>query len=133
MLRKKLARTVFLILFAAVACSQQLKIKIKPLPDQEVSYRPSIEGVVSDPKAEVWVIVHPMEIANYFVQARVSVKDDGKWKGMVFIGRSEEEDIGKDFEIMAVANPDEKINQGDTLPYWPKAQAKSDIIEVKRK
>ncbi len=42
-------------------------------------------------------------------------------------------DVGKLFEIMAVADPKKKLNVGDVLKDWPEAKAKSRVIDVTRK
>jgi hypothetical protein len=104
-----------------------------PSDDAEVSERPFVEGTVADPKAKVWVIIHPMEVSDYWVQPSVAVKENGTWKVVIYIGRPGRIDVGKKFEIMAVANPNVKLSEGDILSGWPEAEARSDVIEVTRK
>ena len=100
--------------------------------EQRVPLNPIIRGKVFSKKANVWVIVHPMETDGFWVQPKATVNSDGKWRALIFIGRKGKEDSGKSFEIMAVANPKEDIARGDVLDSWPKAQAQSDTVELVR-
>jgi hypothetical protein len=99
---------------------------------QSVALEPIIRGKVYSNKAQVWVIVHPMETEGYWVQQKATVRSDGKWYTQVFIGREGTEDSGKHFEIMAVANPTKPIARGDVLDGWPSALARSEIVELIR-
>ncbi len=100
---------------------------------REVDWRPTIEGRVTDPKAEVWVIVHPVGLSSYWIQSPVSIRRDGAWRIAVYIGRAGDIDIGKEFEIMAVAFPKESLSEGQVFSEWPNAKWRSDIITVVRK
>lgn len=103
-----------------------------PNDGESVPWRPEIRGMVADRNAEVWVIVHPMEVSDYWVQPRSSVREDGSWRVIIYIGRPGSIDVGKRFEIRAIANPERELNEGDVLKYWPVAQWQSQIIEVTR-
>jgi hypothetical protein len=112
----------------------QLKIEITAPSDRAaVPQRPIVEGRVSDPASVVWVVIHPLEVSDYYVQPRANVRGKGDWKVEVYIGRPGNLDIGKAFEIRAVANPEGKLREGKILPDWPKASAISEVIEVTRK
>ena len=82
--------------------------------------------------AAVRVVAHPMETGSYWVQPNVSVKTDGTWKVIIYIGRPGDVDVGKQFEIMAVANPKISLKEGDVLDEWPDAEFKSQVVEVTR-
>lgn len=104
-----------------------------PKANEQVIERPLIEGT-ADPKAkEVWVIVHPMEVADYWVQPRVTLEATGKWAVQGHLGRPGSTDNGKLYELMAIANPSAKLNEGDRLKNWPEAAMKSQIVRVTRK
>ncbi|MEW6571972.1 MAG: hypothetical protein AB1390_12540 [Nitrospirota bacterium] len=113
----------------------------KPTTDLEISepvsggvkWRPLVEGRVTDPKAEVWVIVHPVGLSSYWIQPSVTVRRDGTWRVPVYIGRAGDIDIGKEFEIMAIAEPKERLTEGQVFSEWPKAKWRSDIITVVRR
>jgi hypothetical protein len=46
--------------------AQQYALRITvPVQNAGVPERQFVQGTVSDPKATVWVIVHPMEISSY--------------------------------------------------------------------
>jgi hypothetical protein len=103
-----------------------------PSNSAQVPWRPAVEGTVADQSAKVWVIVHPMEISDYWVQPSVTIKEDGTWKITIYIGNPGTNDVGKQFEIMAIANPKTSLNEGDKLGGWPEAQWKSQVVEVTR-
>jgi len=103
-----------------------------PSDEAQVPERPLVEGTVADPKAEVWVIVHPMAVSDYWVQQRLTPKADGTWKVKIYVGKGPI-GVGEQFEIMAVANPKVQLNEGDVLSGWPEAQWESQVIEVTRK
>lgn len=113
--------------------SETASVYIKTPPNNsKVPERPFVEGTVVD-SSNVWVIVHPMETSDYWVQPKVSIKKDGMWKVNVYIGRTGTIDVEKHFEIMAVADPQSKLQEGDVLSDWPDAELKSQIIEVIRR
>lgn len=103
-----------------------------PKNNTEVPARTYVEGYVLDPKAKVWLIIHPMETSAYWVQPSITVRKDGNWKVAAYLGRSGSIDVGKQFEIMAVANPRVGLKEGDVLDGWPEAQWNSQVIEVVR-
>lgn len=82
---------------------------------------------------KVWVVIHPMEASDYWVQPSLTVKNDGTWKVMIYVGRPGRIDVGKQFEVMAVANPKVNLKEGDVLSGWPEAEWKSEVIELIRK
>jgi hypothetical protein len=133
-IRELLALLVTTALTVGYATAGQLRLRItKPEPGAAVVERPFVEGTVSDPNAEVWVIVHPMEMSEFWVQPAVTVKEDGTWKVQIYIGRSGGSDVGKYFEIMAVASPRTTLKEGKLeRPGWPKGEAKSQVVEVTR-
>lgn len=110
---------------------RQLRITA-PADRAKVPERPVIRGKVLDPEIEVWLVVHPTEISEYFVQPRITVRENGDWRVRPYIGRSGTVDVGKEFEIMAVGNPEEKLREGKVLSNWPTAQCRSQVIEVIR-
>ncbi|MBI3195302.1 MAG: hypothetical protein HYZ34_12680 [Ignavibacteriae bacterium] len=105
----------------------------EPSDQSQVPNRPEIKGTVSDPSAKVWVVVHPTEVSDYYVQPGVTARDDGTWKTTIYIGRPGGIDVGKHFEVMAFANPTIRLKEGDILSGWPEAQWKSQVIEITRK
>jgi hypothetical protein len=124
----------FLVFFpVSPLCAQNDSIAIKsPYDGARVPERPIVEGVISDTTARIWVIVHPMETRDYWVQPGVTVGKGGVWEVRVYIGRPGTIDVGKHFEMMAVANPTETLREGKVLEMWPTAQWQSEAIEVTR-
>lgn len=106
---------------------------IEPKDGDRVPERPYISGKVADSNAEVWIIVHPMEVSDYWVQPKPSVRADGSWKASVYVGRPSGIDEGKRYEIRAIVGPKLQLKEGDVLSGWPEAKWTSDLIEVIRK
>jgi len=110
-----------------------LKIVISaPCNDRKVAPRHFVEGVVSDSTAQVVVVIHPMETADYWVQPNVTVRDKGKWKVLCYFGESGPQHARKPYEVQAFMNPKEKLREGQLLSAWPQAESKSQPIEVVR-
>jgi hypothetical protein len=132
MLLRRVPTALFIVLAISTGNAQQVVRITKPADNSQVAERPYIEGTVSDPNAIVWVIVHPMEVSECWVQQSVTVKENKTWKVQVHIGRAGDVDMGKHFEIRAIANPKEKLLEG-AAPCWPEAESRSQVIEVTRK
>lgn len=99
----------------------------------EVDQRHFVEGTVSDPSREVWVVVHPLDTSSYWVQPRVTVHSSGVWRSMAYFGRSGDLDRGKRFEIVAIAEPHETLQEGEYGSTWPRARWTSKPITVIRR
>ena len=109
-------------------------VRITAPPDRsDVPWRPPVMGTLSDPSARLWVVVHPIETSEYWVQPKVSVEADGTWSTVIYIGRAGRIDEGKGFEIVAFANPVGVLREGLVFGDWPMAEARSQRIEVVRK
>ena len=104
-----------------------------PQNNSQVTEREYVKGKASDPTSKVWVIVHPIETGAYWIQPSIIVNEDGSWSTMVYFGRSGMKDVGKRFEIIAIANPKSVLHEANILERWPDAQWKSKVIEVIRK
>jgi hypothetical protein len=105
----------------------------EPKNRDKVPERPYIEGKVSNANSAVWLVVHPMEGSDYWVQPQLTVNQDGTWRVDAYLGRPGGADAGKHFEIMAIANPKRPLKEGDVLRFWPDAESKSAVVEVVRK
>lgn len=103
-----------------------------PKNGSQVPRRPKVEGWVRDPKVPVWLVVHPIATAGYWVQSPASVGTKGNWQAGVYIGQVGTEDVGQLFEICAVACPDDKLSEGMVLRDWPMAKWRSQVLEVER-
>ncbi len=111
---------------------QRLKVRItEPSDGATVGEKPFIEGTVADASMKVWVIVHPTEVGDYWVQQPASVSEDRTWKVQIHVGEPGTK-AGTRFEIRAVANPRLQLTEGKVLDSWPDAQAMSQIIEAVR-
>jgi hypothetical protein len=110
----------------------RFKVRITgPVDETAVAERAFIEGTVADAGMRVWVIVHPTEAGDYWVQQAASVRDDGTWKVQAHLGEPGTKS-GTHFEVRAVANPKAQLSEGKVLDRWPESQWMSQIIEVTR-
>ncbi|OFX59574.1 MAG: hypothetical protein A2046_04145 [Bacteroidetes bacterium GWA2_30_7] len=98
----------------------------------KVGWRQVIKGKIVDISKKVYVIVHPMSIQGYWVQPNTTISSDGTWNCNAYIGRNTQ-DIGIEYEIMAIANPKIVLNEGDVLNSWPEAEWHSNVVTVIRK
>jgi len=123
---------ITVLAFSAMAAFGQVTIT-QPPDGAEVARRPTVMGTVSDPSAKVWVVVHPTETGSVWVQPPARIDSKGNWQTFIYIGRVGGIDSGKNFEIMAVANPTEPLREGQVLDGFPAAQHQSSIVTVTRK
>jgi len=105
---------------------------VHPLSDSTVHARQFIKGKVLDPEADVWVIIHPMETSAYWVQPIVSIEKDGRWSTYCYFGRAGDLDRGKYFQVLAVVEPKEQLEEGVILSKWPEAKWRSKVVSVQR-
>jgi hypothetical protein len=135
MRRAKAVLLLFLLLGLAPSCRRGIEVRISsPADDATVPEQPVIQGTVADARAAVWVVVYSFEVPDdYWVQPQATVKADGTWTAEIYVGDSGAENVGKQFLIMAVANPQQPLQSGDVLEGWPPAAAQSNILEVTRK
>ncbi|MFA7256751.1 MAG: hypothetical protein WC047_04180 [Kiritimatiellales bacterium] len=128
---KALFGCILLLSLSSVEAVDNLSILISsPKDEAKVDFRQEITGMVSDQNADVWVVIHPVETFDFWIQAPVTVKEDGSWKVVVYFGESGQH-IGKKYEVRAFANPAVVISQGKSTQ-WPKAAARSNVLEVIR-
>ena len=104
----------------------------EPKDGNAVSWRPVVSGSVSMPNARVWLVVHPLQTAQYWVQPRVTVMQDGSWRTQAYIGE-EHENVGQRFELMAVVEQSGNLRDGLVLQSWPTGEARSDVLLVTRR
>lgn len=112
--------------------THQLKVFItEPQDGAKVPARPFITGTVADPGAKVWVIVHPTEVGDYWVQQVTSPREDMTWRVQIYVGEPNTP-AGTRYELRAVANPTAQLGEGNVLDGWPEAKWRSQVIEVVR-
>lgn len=124
---------------ASDICKQYQNLCItSPTDGAAVSPTTSVMGIVAEPEASVWVIVHPTKTGGFWVQPPVTITKDAKgnvtWNVDIYIG-DDKTPSGTTFEIMAVANPKEAMAEGLKLTEWPKGtdvKWKSNVVKVTR-
>lgn len=102
-----------------------------PAQGSRVSQQEFVRGRVNAACKNITIIVHPIGNAGYWIQPPVSVREDGSWTGLAFVGSPDES--GGLFEIAAFAGNGDLFRRGEILGAWPRAVAKSNIVEVQRK
>jgi hypothetical protein len=81
----------------------------------------------------VWIVVHPLSTADFWVQTEISINDQGHWVGHVNFGRPNM-DAGEEYEYKAFYyNPRQQLTVGAAAG-WPSASSTSSnlISGVKR-
>jgi hypothetical protein len=128
---------LLILLLGLVPSCRKVEVRISsPKENAAVPEQPVVQGTVWDARAAVWVVVHPLEAepnTDYWVQPQAEVKEDGTWTAEIYVGDPGNEDVGKQFLIMAVANPKQELTDDDVLTAWPPAEAQSNIVSVTRK
>lgn len=94
-------------------------------------YMARVQGTLSGTAGEVWLIVHPTETQEFWVQAPVAAR--GMFERSVVLGRPGEIDRGKTYEVRAVYAPREHLREGQVLNDWPMAALSTSILEVQRR
>ena len=135
-MRNKLAVVSLLLLVsgsAAVGAQSPLQVRIaNPRNASLVGHREEVSGTVSDPNISVWLVIHPLDTSDFWIQTPITVRDDGTWKVIPYFGRSPSQDVGAKFEVRAFARPNTALKEGRATA-WPEAAARSNVIEVVRK
>jgi len=96
-----------------------------------------VQGVTDNRDAKIWVVVFPVGLLavgtkKYWVQDQAKVnKEDGTWSCAAYFGEPGKH-VGKLLEFRAVANPESKLQTGDVLADYPKAERQSNIVSVTR-
>jgi hypothetical protein len=104
-----------------------------PKDGDQVESRLYVGGSGAALKDTVWLIVHPLEGGAYWVQPPVTVRMNSTWNVQAYIGRAGGLDIGKQFELLSVANPLVPLSEGQVIDQWPEAGARSNVVRVVRK
>ena len=104
----------------------------EPKDKETVMWRSLVTGSVSDKDAKVYLVIHPNETSEYWVQPNATMKENGEWTVNAYFGRRGSIDSTKSFEIRAVVNPKHSLKEGLRLNSWPNAAAKSEVLNVVR-
>ena len=130
---KMVVSLLFAALVAAPAVAGRPSVRIDaPRHGDTVEARHPVTGTVSGSPADVWVIIRPRATRDYWVQAPVSVDEDGSWRVIGCFGEPGR-DFGARYEVRAVVGPSMKLREGLVLRGWPRAAASSSIHVVTRR
>lgn len=126
---------VILVGFSACDCSENKicdppsgeLVITSPCPDSKVDAMRLVKGTVADADVkEVWVIIHPMETADYWVQQKATVQDH-KWEVICHFGEPGQH-VGKPYELRAVAMPNDGPLRTGAIKNWPEAKYSSQLV-----
>ncbi len=132
MQRLLLVSSLVVVLVVTLVPSSVAQVTItEPAPGSEVGMRPLVQGTVAKPELAVWVIVHPTTLNAMWVQPKVKQKGK-RWQVQVYCGRPGSVDVGKSFEIRAVAGPWTPLKEGDVLNNLPGSDFISNPVTVRR-
>jgi hypothetical protein len=135
-MRYRLASLLLLLLISlsvAIRAQSALQVQItNPKEGSRVAHREQVSGTVSDSAESVWLVIHPLDTSEFWIQPPITVRDDGTWKVIPYFGRSPSRDVGARFEVRAFAKPTIALKEGKVAA-WPEAAARSIVIEVSRK
>ena len=102
-----------------------------PQDGESVDQRHDVIGQVSDPNANVIVVIHPVSVSEYWTQPPATVRNSGQWRVKVYFGRRGM-DRGVKYEVRAFANPQSQTREGK-YGSWPTAEASSNGVVVTRR
>ena len=120
-----------LLLTAAAEADDRVTVDITgPKNDDSVQEVTDVVGKVSNPKAQVWLVIKPQRSTDCWIQSPAAVGKDGKWSVAAHFG--DRNTHNESFELIAIANPkDDKTHEGKAR-CWPGAMSKSKAVNVKR-
>jgi hypothetical protein len=112
--------------------SNAVQIQIAaPKQGAEVAGKAVIEGTVSDPKASIYVLVHPLQADGWWVQSiPAPANRDGSWRTLCYFGDAAA-GLGEHFQIIAIATG-RTLKEFDRLNEVPRDAAHSEVVTVKR-
>lgn len=125
---------LFVLIFSH-AEAQRSSVEIRePKSQAKVCQQQAVRGSVSSRDLQVYVLVHPVATANYWVQALPEPAEN--WQIYAYFGEPSK-GLGESFEILAVASPKKALfKRGDMLPFplgdHPEIVARSKIATVVR-
>lgn len=104
----------------------------RPVNHTSVSQEVIVEGQAIHTET-VWLVVHPESGHLYYVQPAVKVQDNNWWISVVFVGGTQNDDVGHTFQIRAFVHPVQPLTSGQILHSWPEAALSTPAATVTRK
>ena len=106
---------------------------ISPANRSKVPNRATVSVRSPADVVKVWVVVHPVETGDYWVQPEVMKTGPNTWKVEAYFGRPGTIDGNRKYEIIAVGDPDKGLKEGDVFKAWPNGWWQSQVIGVVRR
>lgn len=124
--------TVWFSTIAVIPAAWAADVRIdRPFNRANVGHQVQVQGQVKTSFREVWVVVYSREERSYVVQGRVDARSQS-WRMNVQIGRPGPRDASRTFQILAIADPRDRLSPGKRLSGWPRGAAQSNLVEVTR-
>lgn len=82
-------------------------------------------------EGDVFFVVKPISVDEFFVQPQDPGWDEG-CSGTVHLGRGGTLDIGKTYQVRAIAAPELPLDGNQRLSAWPAAKWRSEILTLVR-
>jgi len=120
------------LLLGGASRTPTISIQIEsPATGTEVAMETVVKGRVSDPKANVFVLVHPLRAKPWWVQRiPAPANRDGSWQTLCYFGDATA-GLDEEFQIVAIVSP-RKLKERQTLNEVPKDVVRSEVVTVKR-
>lgn len=116
---------------ALPASAQEVTVEIlQPESGATVSEHQTVRGRVSDQRAPVWLVIHPIATNDCWVQPAAEI-EGGQWFVEATFGLPQSKDA--QFSMRAIVSPTTVLQVG-RVPCWPEAKSQSRTIrDLKRK
>jgi hypothetical protein len=119
------------LLCITIAQGAELTINPSPAP---VGPQPTLTGKAPSADAKVFLIVNPAQAPQQFwVQKLANVDAKRNWLCSIHVGDPGSGQSGQQFVVVAVADPNDNLREGDVLSGWPSAKWISQPITLTRK
>ncbi len=128
----KLKLVVLVSLLCAVM-AQGAELTINPSAGP-VGPQPTLTGKAPSTAAKVFLIVNPEQApGQYWVQKMANVDPKKNWACSIHVGEPGNAYAGQKFVVIAVADPNDNLHEGDVLGAWPSGKWVSQPITLTRK
>jgi hypothetical protein len=117
-----------------LAAADRVEI-LSPVDNASVPWRACIIGTLPTAERPAFVVIHPEETSDFYVEPAPTVRDDGghaSFRVQAYFGENTPLHSGKRFELQAVQGPHQPLREGLILAAFPAADFASPIIELVR-
>ena len=125
--------TFVCLLLCAVCLAYAAEFTINPVTGP-IGPQPTMTGKAPSADAKVFLIVNPEQApGQYWVQKVAAVDVKKNWVCSIHVGEPGNAYAGQKFVVMAVADPNDTLHEGDVLGAWPSGKWVSQQVTLTRK